>query len=109
MPARWTPTWRHRAVDAPRRRRLKPWARTALRVLAGAAALGILWLLVLRPLSVRLATAGTPGARVELPDWVEEDLLPIIGEENMVQELPAAFRRVLEAQKAWRKNAQKIR
>ena len=77
MPARWTPTWRHRAVDAPRRRRLKPWARTALRVLAGAAALGILWLLVLRPLSVRLATAGTPGARVEVPDWVEEDLLPI--------------------------------
>ena len=65
-------------MDAPkRRRRLKGWARAALGVLAGAAALAVLWLLVLRPLSVRLATAGTPGAQVEIPDWIDQDLLPI--------------------------------
>jgi hypothetical protein len=29
---------------------------------------------------------------------MKEDLVPIIGEENMVQELPAAFNKVLEAQ-----------
>ena len=35
--------------------------------------------------------------------FMKEDLLPIIGEESMTQELPPAFCRVLEEQKAWRK------
>jgi hypothetical protein len=30
---------------------------------------------------------------------MKEDLVPIIGEENMVQELPTAFNKVLEAQR----------
>lgn len=38
-----------------------------------------------------------------IPVFMKEDLLPILGEENMVQELPLAFCRVLEEQKAWRK------
>lgn len=38
-----------------------------------------------------------------IPVFMKEDLLPILGEENMVQELPPAFCRVLEEQKAWRK------
>jgi len=33
-----------------------------------------------------------------IPVFMKEDLVPIIGEENMVQELPAAFNIVLEAQ-----------
>ena len=33
-----------------------------------------------------------------IPVFMKEDLVPIIGEENMVQELPAAFNKVLEAQ-----------
>ena len=32
---------------------------------------------------------------------MKEDLIPIIGEENMIQELPAAFNHVLEEQKKW--------
>lgn len=38
-----------------------------------------------------------------IPVFMKEDLLPIIGEESMIQELPEAFNRVLEAQRAWKK------
>lgn len=38
-----------------------------------------------------------------IPVFMKEDLLPILGEKNMVQELPPNFCRVLEEQKAWRK------
>lgn len=38
-----------------------------------------------------------------IPVFMKEDLLPIMREENMVQELPPAFCRVLEEQKAWQK------
>lgn len=34
-----------------------------------------------------------------IPVFMKEDLLPIIGEEGMVQEMPPAFCRVLEVQK----------
>ena len=34
-----------------------------------------------------------------IPVFMKEDLLPIIGEESMVQEMPPAFCRVLEVQK----------
>ena len=36
-----------------------------------------------------------------IPVFMKEDLVPIIGEENMIQELPAAFNQVLEEQKKW--------
>ena len=64
-------------------------------------------------------TGRRKGKAVSKPEWVwnlthqahalgtpvfmKEDLLPIIGEESMTQELPPAFCRVLEEQKAWRK------
>ena len=38
-----------------------------------------------------------------IPVFLKEDLLPVLGEERMVQELPPAFCRVLEEQRAWRK------
>ena len=38
-----------------------------------------------------------------IPVFMKEDLVPIMGEENMVQELPTAFCQVLEEQRAWRK------
>ena len=38
-----------------------------------------------------------------IPVFMKEDLLPIMGEEQMVQELPPAFCRVLEEQRKWRK------
>lgn len=38
-----------------------------------------------------------------IPVFMKEDLLPIMGEEQMIQELPAALCRVLEEQKKWRK------
>ena len=36
-----------------------------------------------------------------IPVFMKEDLVPVIGEENMVQELPAAFDHVLEEQEKW--------
>jgi hypothetical protein len=36
-----------------------------------------------------------------IPVFMKEDLVPIIGEENMVQQLPDEFNRVLEEQKKW--------
>ena len=33
--------------------------------------------------------------------FCKEDLVPIMGEERMVQEMPEAFNRVLEEQRAW--------
>ena len=38
-----------------------------------------------------------------IPVFMKEDLLPIMGEENMIQELPQAFYKVLEAQTKWAK------
>ena len=36
-----------------------------------------------------------------IPVFMKEDLEPIIGDENMIQELPKSFNKVLEAQRAW--------
>lgn len=36
-----------------------------------------------------------------IPVFWKEDLIPIMGEENMLQELPSEFNRVLEEQKKW--------
>ena len=38
-----------------------------------------------------------------IPAFMKEDLVPIVGEANMVQEFPEAFNQVLEAQRKWRK------
>ena len=38
-----------------------------------------------------------------IPVFMKEDLLPIMGEEQMVQELPPAFCRVLKEQNAWQR------
>ena len=38
-----------------------------------------------------------------IPVFMKEDLEPIIGDENMVQEFPEAFEKVLEVQRAWKK------
>ena len=39
--------------------------------------------------------------RINIPVFWKEDLLPIMGEEQMIQELPEAFNHVLEEQRAW--------
>ena len=38
-----------------------------------------------------------------IPAFMKEDLVPTIGEENMIQEFPEVFNRVSEVQKTWRK------
>ena len=38
----------------------------------------------------------------DLPVCWKEDLVPILGEENMIQEPPEAFNRVLEEQCTWK-------
>ena len=40
---------------------------------------------------------------LSIPAFMKEDLVPIIGEANMVQEFPEAFNRVLEVQRTWHK------
>lgn len=40
---------------------------------------------------------------LHIPVFWKEDLVPIMGEEGMVQELPEAYNKVLEAQEAWQK------
>lgn len=39
----------------------------------------------------------------KIPVFMKEDLLPILGEAQMIQQLPPAFCRGLEEQKSWRK------
>ena len=38
-----------------------------------------------------------------IPVFMKEDLLPVMGEDQMIQELPPAFIRVLEEQNSWKK------
>lgn len=38
---------------------------------------------------------------LQIPVFMKEDLLPIMGEKNMIQELPQAFYRTLEEQQKW--------
>lgn len=38
-----------------------------------------------------------------IPVFLKEDLIPILGEEQMIQELPPAFHKVLEEQSKWQK------
>lgn len=41
--------------------------------------------------------------RLHIPVFMKEDLAPIIGEDNLIQELPEAFEKVLEEQVRWKK------
>ena len=38
-----------------------------------------------------------------IPVFMKEDLVPIIGDENMIQEMPEEFNKVFEVQKSWKK------
>ena len=38
-----------------------------------------------------------------IPVFMKEDLVHIIGDENMIQEMPEEFNKVLEVQKRWQK------
>ena len=38
-----------------------------------------------------------------IPEFMKEDLVPIIGDENMIQEMPEEFNKVLEVQRSWQK------
>lgn len=42
---------------------------------------------------------------LHIPVFMKEDLLPIMGEQQLIQELPPAFCRVLEAQDRWQKKS----
>jgi hypothetical protein len=41
--------------------------------------------------------------KLGIPVFMKEDLVPIMGEENMIQEMPEAYIKVLEEQKKWRR------
>lgn len=41
--------------------------------------------------------------KIGVPVFMKEDLVPIIGDENMIQEIPEEFNKVLEVQKSWKK------
>ena len=41
--------------------------------------------------------------KIGVPVFMKEDLVPIIEDENMIQEIPEEFNKVLEAQKSWKK------
>ena len=41
--------------------------------------------------------------KLGIPVLMKEDLVPIIGDENMIQEMPEEFNKVLEVQRSWQK------
>ena len=41
--------------------------------------------------------------KLGIPVFMKEDLVPIKGDENMIQEMPEEFNKVLEVQKSWKK------
>ena len=38
---------------------------------------------------------------LDIPVFMKEDLVPTIGDENMIQEMPEEFNKVLEVQRSW--------
>ena len=40
---------------------------------------------------------------LDIPVFMKEDLVPIIGNENMIHEMPDEFNKVLEVQRSWQK------
>ena len=51
---------------------------------------------------IRTTNPLAVGDEVELEEG-SEDLVPIIGNENMIQEMPDEFNKVLEVQRSWQK------
>ena len=45
----------------------------------------------------------TLAYKLGIPVFMKEDLVPIIGDEHMIQEMPEEFNKVLEVQKSWKK------
>ena len=45
----------------------------------------------------------TLAHKLGIPVFMKEDLVPIIGDEHMIQEMPEEFNKVLEVQKSWKK------
>ena len=41
--------------------------------------------------------------KLGIPVFMKEDLISIIGDKNMIQEMPEEFNKVLEVQKSWKK------
>ena len=41
--------------------------------------------------------------KLGIPVFMKEDLVSIIGDENMIQEMPEEFNKVLEVQRSWQK------
>ena len=41
--------------------------------------------------------------KLGIPVFMKEDLVPIIGDENMIQEMPEEFNKVLEVRRSWQK------
>ena len=39
--------------------------------------------------------------KLGIPVFMKEDLVPTIGDENMIQEMPEEFNKVLEVQRSW--------
>ena len=68
-----TPTYREKPYR-PRRRLKKGW-KIAIGILSVLLVISVGYTGVL--VVQQLRTAGTPGAEVETPEWVEEDLLPV--------------------------------
>ena len=53
--------------------------------------------------SVTLRVMAESFAKLGIPVFMKEDLVPVIGDENMIQEMPEEFNKVLEVQKSWKK------
>ena len=44
-----------------------------------------------------------PAHALGIPVFMKEELVPVIGDENMIQEMPEEFNKVLEVQRSWQK------
>ena len=58
-------------------------------------------------IGIKIQQIGALGKEQELMLWIFTDLckylVSIIGDENMIQEMPEEFNKVLEMQKSWQK------
>ena len=58
-------------------------------------------------IGIKIQQIGALGQKQELMLWIFTDLckylVSIIGDENMIQEMPEEFNKVLEVQKSWQK------
>ena len=57
----------------------------------------------MRPIEKVYWSLADQAHKLGIPVFMKEDLVPIIGDENMIQEMPEEFNKVLEVQKSWKK------